>query len=81
MQALAGPFVSALLGALASAVGVYVAVTNRLTRTETLIEVLAEKVERHNNLVERMAIVEQDNRSQWARIDELRGHVDRLEQR
>lgn len=47
------PVASGLVGAVFSAVGVYVAITNRLTKTETLIEELSARVEKHNNVIER----------------------------
>ena len=47
------PAIGGLVGAIFSAFGVYVAITNRLTRTETLIEELSERVEKHNQIVER----------------------------
>ena len=47
------PIVGGLVGAVFSAVGVYVAITNRLTKTETLIEELSVRVEKHNNVIER----------------------------
>ena len=53
MQALIGPIASGIIGAIISAFGVYVAITNRLTRTETLIEQLSERVDKHNDIIER----------------------------
>lgn len=47
------PIIGGLVGAIFSAFGVYVAITNRLTRTETLIEQLSERVEKHNQVIER----------------------------
>lgn len=49
----AAPICSGLVGAVFSAVGVYVAITNRLTKTETLIADLTKQVEKHNNVIER----------------------------
>lgn len=50
---LIAPICSGLVGAVFSAVGVYVAITNRLTKTETLIADLTKQVEKHNNVIER----------------------------
>ena len=47
------PIVGGFVGAVFSAVGVYVAITNRLTKTETLIEELSARVEKHNQIIER----------------------------
>lgn len=49
----AAPIASGIVGAVLSAVGVYVAITNRLTKTETLIADLTKQVEKHNNVIER----------------------------
>lgn len=43
------------------------------------IEQLEKKVEKHNKLVERMAINEKDDQAQWNRIDELKQKVETLE--
>lgn len=43
---------------------------NKLTTFR--IEALEKKVEKHNNLIERMALIEHDEQTQWKRIDELR---------
>ena len=58
------PIVGGLVGAVFSAFGVYVAITNRLTRTETLISELSDRVEKHNQIVERTFKLE-------ARVDVL----------
>ena len=58
------PIIGGLVGAIFSAFGVYVAITNRLTRTETLIEELSERVEKHNQVIERTYKLE-------ARVDVL----------
>lgn len=36
------------------------------------IEQLEKKVEKHNNLVERVTVLERDDDTQWKRIDELK---------
>ncbi len=53
MSIFIAPIASGLVGAVFSAVGVYVAITNRLTKTETLISELSARVEKHNNVIER----------------------------
>ena len=47
---------------------------NKLTAFR--IEALEKKVEKHNNLVERMALIELDEQTQWKRIDELRADLE-----
>lgn len=80
MQALIGPIASGIIGAIISAFGVYVAITNRLTRTETLIEQLSERVDKHNDIIERTYKLEADSATSWKRYDELTARVERLEQ-
>lgn len=79
MQSLIGPIASGIIGAIISAFGVYVAITNRLTRTETLIEQLSERVDKHNDIIERTFKLEADSATSWKRYDELTARVERLE--
>lgn len=44
---------------------------NKLTNYR--IEELEKKVDKHNNLIERVAILEQNDKAQWKWIDELKG--------
>ena len=39
------------------------------------VEQLERKVEKHNNLVERVAVIERDEQTQWERIDELKAQL------
>ncbi len=79
MQSLIGPIASGIIGAIISAFGVYVAITNRLTRTETLIEQLSERVDKHNDIIERTYKLEADSATSWKRYDELTARIERLE--
>lgn len=49
---------------------------NKLTTYR--IEQLEKKVEKHNNVIERVAILEQSNNTQWERIDEIRLIVENI---
>lgn len=42
------------------------------------IDQLEKKVDKHNDVVERVAIIEKDESAQWKRIDELRNDVEAL---
>jgi len=42
------------------------------------IDQLEKKVEQHNKVVERVALLEQDNNAQWKRIDELKAEVNKV---
>lgn len=62
-----------MLGTLAgSVIGVMTA--NKLTTFR--LEQLEKKVEKHNNLVERMALVEASTKSAHHRLDEMREEID-----
>lgn len=51
---------------------------NKLTTYR--IEQLEKKVEKHNNVIERMAILEKSTETQWGRLDEIRKIVDRIKE-
>ena len=48
-------------------------------KTVWRIEQLEAKVDRHNKLVERVAILERDEQTQWKEIDKLRDRLDKGE--
>ena len=75
IPALASGAVSAAL----TAFGCYVALTNRLTKLETMIETLTQTVEKHNQVVERTFKIESDLNTAFHHIDEQRGRISRLE--
>lgn len=64
MEVFLAPIASGIVGAIVSAFGVYVAITNRLTRLETMIDQLRMDVEKHNSMIERTYKLE-------ARVDVL----------
>lgn len=76
--AFVAPLVGGILSAVCTGVGVYVAISNRLAIVETKLDILDEKQDKHNNLIERMALVEQDDKAQWRRIDEVRGEMETI---
>ena len=47
-------------------------------KTTWRIEQLEKKVEKHNNLIERLTLLEHDEQTQWKRIDELRDEIERM---
>lgn len=66
--------VALITGGLAVVSNVVVALVNsKLTLYR--IEQLEKKVEKHNNLVERVALIERDEQTQGKRIDELRAEL------
>ena len=65
------PLVGPVLTAVITAGGVYAAITNRLTRLETLIEQLRQEVEKHNQVIERTYKLETEVTNLYHRYDEL----------
>ncbi len=49
--------------------------------TDSKIESLSARVEKHNGLVERMVKQEMNTEAQWKRIDELRDSIQSIEER
>ena len=68
LELLIAPISSALL----AFVGSYLAFTNRITRLEAMIETLSERVQKHNNLIERMYKVETEVDNLYHRYDEIK---------
>lgn len=71
MEVFIAPIASGIVGAIISAFGVYVAITNRLTKLETLIDQLRDEVERHNQMVERTYKLESDSAALTTRVERL----------
>lgn len=76
VSTLFGPLITACTTGIVTGVGVYVAVTNRLTKLETLIDTLRADVERHNTVVERMYRLEADQVRLAHEVDDVRNHLD-----
>ena len=51
---------------------------NRLTTYR--IQQLEEKVDKHNNVIERVALLEQNEDTQWKRIDEIKEILHEIQQ-
>ena len=48
------------------------------SKTLYRIEQLEKKVEKHNDLVERVSIIERDEKTQWKQIDEIKAKLERI---
>lgn len=79
MDAIIPAITSGVVSAILAAFGCYVALTNRLTKLETLIDNLTKTVEKHNQVVERTYILERDMKTAFMRIDENREEIKTLE--
>lgn len=73
MESLITPVISAVIAAF----GCYVAMTNKLTKLETLIADLKEDVEKHNSVMERTYKNEQDITNIYHRVDRIEGRCER----
>lgn len=47
-------------------------IDERMKLTSEKIEELSERMNKHNNLIERMAIVERDLKTAWRQIDDIK---------
>jgi len=63
-----------ITGGLAIVSNLVIAATNN-SKTIYRIEQLEKKMEKHNQLIERVALLEHDEQTQWKRIDELREEI------
>lgn len=81
MEALIPAIASGAVSAILAAFGCYVAVTNRLTKVETLIDELRRETEKHNQVIERTYKCESDLSTAFKHIDDHRNRIERLEQK
>ena len=51
-------FIGPIISAICTGVGIYVAMSNRLSILETKMDMLSEEVHKHNGVVERMYLAE-----------------------
>ena len=71
--------IGAIIGALISGVVSLLVASKQYDKSMALveykIEVLIEKQEKYNNVIERTAVIERDLKSCWNRYDELRDNI------
>lgn len=86
MEALIASVIAALITGACSVIGVVLSsnkttavIQERLDRyrehTDDKIETLSKSVEKHNGVIERTVVLEQQVKTQWVRIDELREQI------
>lgn len=66
-----------------SASSLIVAVISIITNNRILgykVDELKKQVEKHNQVVEKVALLQQDNATQWKRLDELQKDVEKLKE-
>lgn len=74
-----GIIIAFITGGLAIVSNIIVAWANN-SKTLYRIQLLESKVERHNQIVEKVALLEHDEGTQWKRIDELREEIKKLQE-
>jgi flagellar motor component MotA len=72
--------ISALIALAGSLLGTLggIMVSNKLTAYR--LEQLEKKVDKHNNVRERVALMEQNEKTIWRRVDELRSEVHEMKE-
>ena len=75
LTALVAPMVTAVIGSIGAGVGIYVAMSNRLSVLETKMDTLSKSVDKHNSVVERTYKLESDMDTMWHSHDELKDMV------
>ena len=72
--------VAIITGGLAVLSNVLIAAINN-GKTMYRIALLENKVEKHNNLVERMVIVEESEKTQWHQIDDIKDTMEKIREK
>lgn len=67
-----------LIPLLGTVIGSIAGIMTATRMTTYRIDQLEKKVDKHNDVIERVAIIEKDESAQWKRIDELRNDVEAL---
>lgn len=73
------PLIGPILTAVITGGGVYAAITNRLTRLETLIESLRVETEKHNSVIERTYRLETQQANIFHQLDEIKTSIKELQ--
>lgn len=73
------PLIGPILTAVITGGGVYAAITNRLTRLETMIESLRSEVAKHNQIVERTYKLESEQANIFHQLDEIKTSIKELQ--
>ena len=69
------PYIGTIVTVVIAVGGIYVAIAQRLTRLETMIENLTVVTEKHNNVIERTYKLETEIGNLYHRYDELRTEI------
>lgn len=70
--------ITAILALVGTVIGSIAGIMTANKLTVYRIDELEKKVEKHNSVIERVALMERDNATQWKRIDELKQDLDEI---
>lgn len=70
--------ITAILALVGTVIGSLAGIMTANKLTVYRIDELEKKVEKHNSVIERVALMERDNSTQWKRIDELKQDLDEI---
>ncbi len=65
----------ALLSLLGTGVGAFAGILTANRLTNYRLEQLEKKVDKHNSVIERVAVLERDSKTAFRRLDDLRGDM------
>lgn len=69
--------VAFITGGLAIISNIMVAMAQN-SKTIYRIEQLEKKMDKHNDLIERVAVIERDEKTQWKQIDEIKAKLEKI---
>ncbi len=69
--------VAFITGGLAIISNIMVAMAQN-SKTIYRIEQLEKKMDKHNDLIERVAVIERDEKTQWKQIDEIKARLEKI---
>lgn len=75
------PYLGTIVTIILAIVGVYAAFSTRITKLETLIEVMQKSLNENNELNARVYKIESDLRTVWLRIDSLKDDILELQEK
>lgn len=75
------PYLGSIITIILAVVGVYAAFSTRITKLETLIEVMQKSLNENNELNARVYKIESDLRTVWLRIDSLKDDILELQEK
>ena len=73
------PYIGTIVTIVIAFLSFYGMMASRFSRMEEKVDNLAKEVEKHNNIVERTAVLERDNKTAWNAIDDLKDECKRLD--